>query len=195
MRATIPILLALMPAAIIQSTAPILKQPEVSYSGPGRGKVNPPTIYEMSQAKCLATMVYGEARGESVKGKVAVAYTALNRAGNKTICEVVLAPKQYSIFNDNPSLRAAALSLRMNPKKKNVIEERAWEQSVEVAKAVLNEEVPDPTNGSTHYLAPEMMKSLGYIYPQWSKEFKLVAVVDNHHFYKPVDKKQMVAVK
>lgn len=161
----------------------------VGGAGPGRGLVNPPTIYEMHQSKCLATMVYGEARGEARKGMVAVAYTALNRARNKTVCDVVLAPKQYSIFNDNPVLRAAAMSGNLDPKQKNVIDNAGWAMAKDVADTVIRGTVPDPTKGATHYLADKVMLAKGYKYPKWSKEFKLVVTIDNHKFYKPVDKK------
>jgi len=149
------------------------------------GRIDP---VDVEQEKCLAVMVYGEARGESEAGKVAVAYTALNRTAKKTLCQVVLAPKQYSIFNNNPALRTAALSLHVEPAQKNIIDQNSWQKSMEVAAAVVRGYVPDPTNGSTHYLAPKVMASKGYKYPRWSKEYTLVAVVDNHKFYKPVDK-------
>lgn len=155
-------------------------------SGYGRGFVNPPTIAEMAEQKCLATMVYGEARGEKELGQVAVAYSAVNRARhNKTLCDVVLAPKQYSIFNNNPALKAAAMSLHLPPKIKNPIDQTNWEQAQTVAENVAGRKVPDPTNGSTHYLAPKVMKAKGYVYPKWSYQYTLVTVIDNHKFYKP----------
>jgi spore germination cell wall hydrolase CwlJ-like protein len=150
----------------------------------GRGKVIPPTVAELKEISCLATMIYGEARGETAEGKVAVAYSAINRSGKKTVCEVVLAPKQYSIFNNNPALREAALSIHIEPKQKNIQEVDAWEESMEVATKVIQRVVPDPTNGATHYLAPKLMKTLGYAYPRWALQYKVVAVIDNHTFYK-----------
>lgn len=144
--------------------------------------------YQQTQEKCLATMVYGEARGEVKTGQVAVAYTALNRAVNRSVCDVILAPKQYSIFNDNAELIAAAKSPDKNPDLKNEIDEESWKSAVEVARLVMNKEVADPTKGSTHYLAPKVMKIKGYKYPKWSKQYTLVAVIDNHKFYRPADK-------
>lgn len=129
-------------------------------------------------------MVYGEARGEPELGQVAVAYTALNRAKNRTVCDVILAPKQYSIFNDNPSLRAAALSLNVEPKHKNIVDEWAWVKAKEVAQVVMRKKVPDPTKGSTHYLSPVAMEALGFEYPEWSKQYKLAAVIYGHKFYR-----------
>jgi spore germination cell wall hydrolase CwlJ-like protein len=137
-------------------------------------------------------MIWGEARGESTEGMAAVAHTALNRAAKSPksgVCKVVLAPKQYSIFNQNPSLRKAAMSKDIIPKLKNPIDQASWLKSVEVAAMVMRGLLSDPTNGATSYLAPKVMKSKGYAYPKWSKEYTMVAIIDSHHFYKPVDKK------
>lgn len=137
-----------------------------------------------SEAKCLATMIYGEARGESERGQIAVAYTAVNRATKKSVCKVVLAPKQYSVFNNNPALKLAATSIHVEPVQKNSIDEKSWKQAVRVANIVLKKKVEDPTKGATHYLAPELMKKKKYRYPKWSKVYQLTAVIDKHSFYK-----------
>jgi len=136
------------------------------------------------EEKCLATMVYGEARGEKETGMIAVAYSAINRAKNKSVCEVVLAPKQYSIFNNNPTLREAAMSIDVEPEQKNDIDNTGWEKARQVAAQVMRKQVADPTAGATHYLAPAVMAKKGYKYPRWSREYALVAVIDNHKFYK-----------
>lgn len=139
---------------------------------------------EAKQEKCLATMIYGEARGEPYEGQVAVAYTAVNRARNRSVCDVVLAPKQYSIFNDNPSLRAAAMNLDVEPNHKNYVDQQAWPKVVEVARAVFRKKVEDPTYGSTHYLAPVAMEILGYKYPRWAEEYRHVVTIHGHKFFK-----------
>jgi spore germination cell wall hydrolase CwlJ-like protein len=147
--------------------------------------VVPKNTAELRQIECSAAMVYGEARGETVEGKIAVAYSAINRARKKTVCQVVLAPKQYSIFNGNPTLRAAALSLDVAPPMKNSIDQLSWKESLKVARKVIRRQVPDPTQGATHYLAPVAMEKLGLPYPRWSRQYRQVAVIDNHVFYKP----------
>ena len=166
------------------SLAPEMRPGDLA--GSGRGFINPPTVAEMTEIKCLATMVYGEARGEKKIGQVAVAYSAVNRArGKKSLCDVVLAPYQYSIFNNNPALRAAALSLHIEPAQKNKIDQKTWGQARYVAELVVNKKVPDPTAGSTFYLAPAVMKARGWKYPKWARVYQKVAVIDNHEFYKP----------
>lgn len=136
--------------------------------------VNKPDVH------CLSVLIYGEARGESLQGKIAVAYTVVNRAKNKTLCQVALAPKQYSIFNNNPELRAAAVSLHLEPKQKNKLDNKSWAQSLAVAELVMKKAVKDPTNGATHYVA---YKSLNYI-PTWTRKFTIVAKIGNHTFFK-----------
>ena len=55
--------------------------------------VLPPSVFSANEQQCLATGIYFEARGESVKGQAAVAQVILNRVRNpaypKTICGVV----------------------------------------------------------------------------------------------------------
>jgi spore germination cell wall hydrolase CwlJ-like protein len=153
-------------------------------AGYGRGLINPPTVAEMREIKCLATMVYGEARGEKETGMIAVAYSAVNRAKKKTLCDVVLAPKQYSIFNNNPALRMAAMSAEVAPKQKNVIDNAGWKAAKKVAAAVVRGEVPDPTAGATHYVADKVMLAKGYKYPKWTKTFQRTVVIQNHTFFK-----------
>ena len=150
-----------------------------------------PVVAEPAQVKCLATMVYGEARGETAEGQVAVAYTAVNRALNSpksTVCKQVLKPMQYSAFNDNAALKAAATSLHLEPIQRNSIDKANWLQAVQVATMVLEKSIPDPTKGSVSYLAPKVMKLKGYRTPKWAKVFAHTVEIGNHKFYKPVDK-------
>jgi spore germination cell wall hydrolase CwlJ-like protein len=166
------LLLALIPTTIdvVQQVPRIVPTPEAKV--------------DTAQVKCLAVTIYGEARSESEKGQVAVAYTVLNRAVNKSLCQVALAPKQYSVFNNNPELRAAATSLHINPKQRNAIDQNSWDQALKVARMVMQKAVKDPTNGATHYIADRVMKSKGYTYPKWSRQYRVVAVIENHKFFK-----------
>ena len=146
----------------------------------------PPIPVDVAQSKCLAVTIYGEARGESERGQIAVAYTVKNRAVKKTLCQVALAHKQYSIFNDNPELRSAALSPHLEPHQKNHIDRKSWQKAVQVANAVMQGTVKDPTMGSTHYLSPTGMVASGYKFPKWSKEYIKVAYIGKHVFFKKV---------
>ena len=167
------LLLALIPTTIdvVQQVPRIVPTPEAKV--------------DTAQVKCLAVTIYGEARSEPEVGQIAVAYTILNRASKqRTLCQVALAPKQYSVFNNNPKLRAIAVSLHLIPEQKNIIDQMSWDQAVKVAQMVSQKSVKDPTNGATHYIADRVMKSKGYTYPKWSRQYQVVAVIENHKFFK-----------
>lgn len=139
---------------------------------------------------CLATMVYGEARSESEKGQIAVAFTAINRAkkNNRNICDVVLQPFQYSIFNDNEELQNIASTLNTNPSLNNIIDIKSWDQAVQVAEIVYNNNVKDITNGATHYYAEKVMIEKKLPYPKWIHEFEHLVTIENHKFFKQKEK-------
>ena len=89
--------------------------------------------------RCLARIIYGEARSDSVEGQRAVAWTALNRTVDgrwpSSVCGVAMQPSQFSLA----------------PK---TVERDAWQASLDVARQVLidrfNKE-PDPTNGAVFF--------------------------------------------
>ena len=167
------LLLALIPtSAEIAQTAMCIKPANI-------------TRPNTAQEKCLAVTIYGEARSEPMQGQIAVAYTILNRAAkHRTLCDVALAPMQYSVFNNNPKLRAIAVSLHLIPSDANIINQRSWAQAVQVAQMVARKAVQDPTNGATHYVADRLMHTKHYHYPKWTKQYTLVKVIENHKFYK-----------
>ena len=165
--------LAFVPAAVQIGT------PMICYMDPSIE-----SAVDSQEEKCLATMVYGEARGEPEKGQIAVAHTAMNRSSKKTICEIVLAPKQYSIFNNNPELRKVAQSLVLEPRQKNIIDSAGWAQAQRVAKLVLQGKTVDFSNGATHYIADRVMKIKGYKYPKWSRKYTQVAMIGDHRFFR-----------
>lgn len=149
-----------------------------------------PFVPEFSEAdyKCLATTIYGEARGESLTGMIAVGYTAKNRYNDirfkeETICDIVLADYQYSVFNGNEKMKFIAQNLDATPKFKDIHQEAAWEFSKLAAKLVLQGKAEDVTNGATFYLAPKAMKKLKYKLPRWAKEYEYAATVGGHKFY------------
>lgn len=176
-------------ATAAASLLSLCSQPGMQSSG--RGLLHPPLIADATQIDCLATMIYGEARGESRRGQVAVAHTAMNRAVKRSLCDVVLAPKQYSVFNNNPGLRAAAMSSLLEPDQKNSVDQASWANAKLVAHDVYFGKTKDPTNGATFYVADKVMKSKRYRYPKWTKQYEVVAVIENHRFFKPVDKKSV----
>jgi len=125
--------------------------------------------------KCLAEAVYFEARGEAVRGQMAVAQVVLNRAFSgyypTTVCGVVYQNKyrhlacQFTFACDN------------NP---DVIREPdMWDRAKKIAKASLDGLVWLPEVGkSTHYHAY-------WVRPSWVSEMKRMYKFGVHTFYRP----------
>ena len=123
---------------------------------------------------CLQQNVFFEARNQSIKGQVAVAWVTLNRVKNSnfpaTICEVVWQSKQFSWTHDGKPDEPA----------KTDVARRAWEDAGLISEIVLFEWLKGskgPVGGATFYNAD-------YVMPAWAKEKKWLGIVDNHIFYK-----------
>jgi spore germination cell wall hydrolase CwlJ-like protein len=127
----------------------------------------------------LARMLFGEARGCDIEEKIAIAYTAINRAedgkawNGETLREVLLKPYQYSCFNKSDLNRKKL----MDPEKYDV---RAWQECLEVAKDILADRYKDPTNRVTHYFKPSVVK------PSWADKITRIGRIkgSRHEFYR-----------
>jgi len=125
--------------------------------------------------KCLAEAIYFEARGEAVRGQIAVAQVVMNRAFSgfypNTVCGVVYQNKhrhfacQFTFACDN------------NP---DVVREPdMWERAKKIAKAMLDGQIWLPeVDKSTHYHAY-------YVRPSWVNEMKRMYKFGVHTFYRP----------
>lgn len=122
----------------------------------------------------MTTTIWGEARGESWDGKIAVGYVIQNRVNDrrfgKTHIKVMLARKQFTCFNTRKSKR----KLR-NPLKYDSLE--VWTECWKTAKLVLEKMVKDPTDGATHYHRAD-------IEPYWAKSMGFTKQIGNHKFYR-----------
>jgi spore germination cell wall hydrolase CwlJ-like protein len=127
------------------------------------------------EEKCLAEAVYFEARGEAVRGQIAVAQVVMNRAFSgkypTTVCGVVYQNKhrhlacQFTFACDN------------NP---DVIREPdMWDRAKKISKAMLDGQIWLPEVGkSTHYHAY-------YVHPSWVSEMTKLYKFGVHTFYRP----------
>lgn len=146
--------------------------------------IGSPLIYKVSDFNedpdqvLLARMLLGEAEDCSKIEKIAVAYTAINRAkdnkkwNGKNLKEVILKPYQYSCFNKeyNQSLK--------DPMRYN---EKEFISCLNLAEEILNGKYKDPTGGATYYYNPSKIKK-----PNWAKKLKRIGRIKNsyHVFYK-----------
>lgn len=123
----------------------------------------------------LAKTIYGEARGESFLGKIAVGFVPMNRlaAGGRfgnTLYDVILRPKQFSCWNmEDVNLKAIAMAFDSA----SMAQCRA---AAVIAYFGLQE---DPTKGSDHYHGSWMPQP-----PSWAKEMTFKVAVGSHLFYK-----------
>lgn len=116
----------------------------------------------INEILCLSAIMFGEARGESDVGKVAVAYTAINRKADpnypKTICQIMKQPSQYQFLDYGMPTQTQIAYLEP------------------LAKAILEKRVSDPTNGAKWYHTRQVK-------PIWAKQKDIKIALGNHIFY------------
>jgi spore germination cell wall hydrolase CwlJ-like protein len=125
--------------------------------------------------KCLAEAVYFEARGEAVRGQIAVAQVVLNRAFSgfypTTVCGVVYQNKHRHL--------ACQFTFACDNVADIVREPDMWDRAKKIAKAMLDGQLWLPEVGkSTHYHAY-------WVHPSWVSEMKKMYKFGVHTFYRP----------
>jgi hypothetical protein len=125
--------------------------------------------------KCLAEVVYFEARGEAVRGQIAVAQVVLNRAFSgkypETVCGVVYQNKHRHL--------ACQFTFACDNNKDVIREPDMWERAQKIAKAMLDGQLWLPeVDKSTHYHAY-------WVRPSWVHEMKKMYKTGVHTFYRP----------
>jgi spore germination cell wall hydrolase CwlJ-like protein len=134
----------------------------------------PPTVFSPDEQQCLATGIYFEARGESLKGQAAVAQVILNRVRNpaypKTICGVVYQNEDWH--------NGCQFSFACDRVKDKVNSAYHWQVARQVAMAVTSGKIWLPQIGSaTHYHAV-------YVHPRWASTMEKVGRIGMHIFYR-----------
>jgi spore germination cell wall hydrolase CwlJ-like protein len=127
--------------------------------------------------ECLTDAIYYEAGNQSLEGKEAVGIVVINRVVHprypNTICGVVT---QSFIVNEK---RVCQFSYYCEDPKG--INKHAWAESRSVAKRLL-------TNSFDRAILSKLDEAIyfhaKYVHPQWSTKKELVAIIDQHLFYK-----------
>jgi len=117
---------------------------------------------DQAQIECLAQNVYFEARGEPLKGQIAVSNVVMNRITYgfaKTPCEVIRQRNQFSWVHHHSKIADRDL----------------YERGKQVARTVYYSQVGDITHGALYYHAL-------YVNPHW--KYTRVAAIGHHIFYK-----------
>ncbi len=131
----------------------------------------------------LARTLYGEARGETLAGKEAVACVILNRVARATarggsywwgrdVVGVCLKPWQFSCWNMNDPNRTKLLAVTES--------NRTFRTCLSVAERALAGTIEDKTAGATHYHTRTITAA-------WSRGKTPSAVIGGHFFYNDVE--------
>lgn len=139
----------------------------------------PDETVQNHDADILARTIWGEARGENLQGKEAVANVIINRLrhaqkqgtfwwGNtiETICKK---PFQFSCWNKNDPNHAKLIAVTSSDAQFAICQRIA----LRAVKGIL----PDHTNGADHYHAD-------YMTPKWAKAERITATIGRHIFYR-----------
>ncbi len=126
--------------------------------------------------KCLANAVYFEARGEPLRGQVAVAQVVLNRVFSpyypKDVCGVVYQNAERHL--------SCQFTFACDGRSKAITERGAWWRAQRIAKRMLDGTVwVANVAKSTHYHAY-------WVSPSWVSEMKKMYHYGVHTFYRPV---------
>jgi len=127
----------------------------------------------LSSVELMARLIWGEARGESLEGQVAVGCVVMNRVKGKprygkTVHGVILKHKQFSCFNeDNPNFTHMLNGPGDDPMLNKLFV---------VSEMVILGYAKDVTYGATHYNTRDCD-------PTWDDNMKLTKIIKNHEFY------------
>ena len=122
---------------------------------------------------CLAEALYFEARGEPLKGQLAVAEVILNRVDSRRYPDSVCAV----ISQGEERRHACQFSFRCDGQPEDFHEPRAYELVGKVARMMLDGRDRALTHGATHYHTTAVS-------PFWSKRLTNTAHIGRHLFYK-----------
>lgn len=147
-----------------------------------------PLLRDLPTRALLATLLFGEARGEDLPGQLAVASVVRNRAfvtakGQPPTIDVwravILKPWAFSCFdNDGGSWNARKTIEFAKGLGGLATPAQAARRLLWIADGALADAIPDVSRGATHYYVR------GSQTPKWAQGRTPVVEVDSHLFYK-----------
>lgn len=176
-------------AALSPPTAEIASDIESGESVAPKGEVNADNQRARSPAerlalddksrakseKCLAEAVYFEARGEAVRGQIAVAQVVMNRVFSGKYPDSVCG----AVYQNKHRHLACQFTFACDNNADVIREPEMWERARKIAKAMLDGQIWLPEVGkSTHYHAY-------WVRPSWVAEMKKMYKTGVHTFYRP----------
>jgi len=131
--------------------------------------------YQARQRRCLATAIYFEARGEPLRGQLAVAQVVMNRVRTPgfpdTICGVVFQG------STSPPRNACQFSFACDGQADFAKDKSLWAQANTLAKRVTSGKVwLEDIGHATYYHAT-------YVKPNWRRDMNKIKKIGRHIFY------------
>jgi spore germination cell wall hydrolase CwlJ-like protein len=129
--------------------------------------------FRAREFRCMATAIYFEARGESVKGQTAVGQVIMTRVRSdyypNTICGVV--------YQGQWNRNACQFSFACDGRTDRPQNKQQWNTAIDVAKKVISGQAfIKEIGGATHYHAT-------YVSPDWRKKMNRLTRIGVHIFY------------
>jgi spore germination cell wall hydrolase CwlJ-like protein len=129
--------------------------------------------FEARERRCLATAIYFEARGEPLRGQIAVGQVILNRVRSpmfpETICGVVYQGQMHP---------GCQFSFTCDGRTDTPRDDEQWARAQDVSKQIMSGEAWLPEVGySTYYHA-------NYVSPRWASSMSRIDTIGRHIFYK-----------
>ena len=129
----------------------------------------------VKQEKCLANAIYFEARGEPVRGQMAVAQVVINRVFSgyypHTVCGVVYQNARRHL--------ACQFTFACDGIPDRINEPTAWERAKRIASEALDGKFwLNDVGKATHYHAR-------WVHPWWVREMRKLDRIGVHTFYRP----------
>lgn len=139
-------------------------------------------VDDQKQIYCVALAIYGEGRGETNEGMIAIGYTVVNRTYYKRFssdtCEVINQPSQFEPFAKGKYLHRFAQTPHLNGIEhfptRDMDDSNTAELFYRLAEDIFYLQIPDPTNGATYFWSPKVQKLLGRNTPFWAKDKRFV---------------------
>lgn len=138
----------------------------------------------LNDKQLMSLTIYGEARGESKEGKIAVGSVILERVDHrnwdgKTIQEVCLMPYQFSCYlPDDPNFQALKLIAENWAEKyqNSLVLQQCYRIASDLIDGLIPRTPAIATNHVTQYKTINCPAS-------WADKMKLITTIGNHEFY------------
>lgn len=140
-------------------------------------------VEALGSLEVLSLTIYGEARGESISGQIAVGCVIRNRfweASHKSYKDICLAPLQFSCWNDDDPNHILLESMAQRLITGSNIVDAHYIQCSWVAEGIIDNLILDNTNKAHNYMTKELFDRDK---PNWAKATTEVTEIGKQVFF------------